>query len=84
MCERTCPTCRSTEHIGHYGICGYSLICEGCGAVLANRADPEAAHTDLDEAGVEAWWREHSFVTPGAEARNPADDLQFTRMYGDA
>jgi hypothetical protein len=75
MCERTCPHCKSTEHIESYGICGLSLICEGCGAALAGRFDEAAA--PLDEPDPTAYARARSFVIPGAEASDPKDDEIF-------
>lgn len=78
MCERTCPKCRSAAHIEHYGIIGLSIICEKCGAILANRRDIDVAPIDMTEAEAEQWRREGTFVLPGAEAKDPKDDMLFT------
>jgi transcription initiation factor TFIIIB Brf1 subunit/transcription initiation factor TFIIB len=74
MCERICPACGSREHGEQYGICGLTLYCDGCGAVLAHRADPEWAPLDRDP---NEWAKEQSGVTPGAEANDPRDDEMY-------
>lgn len=60
-----------------YGMIGTHVTCEGCGLILANRRDEDAAPTDHADPG--AWADEGSFVTPGAEAADPADDELFLR-----
>lgn len=79
MCERTCPRCGSTEHFEGYGICGSYILCEGCGVTLAQRTTEEAANTDLTEAQAEAWAADGTWVLPGAEAKDPADDVLYGR-----
>jgi hypothetical protein len=78
MCERTCPRCGSTEHLEQYGIIGLYIACE-CGTILANRRDSEAAPIDMTEEQAEEWARQGTFVLPGAEAKDPADDELFRR-----
>ena len=77
MCERTCPKCGSTEHLATYGIIGSYIVCAICCALLANRRDIETAPTCMTEAEAEEWQREGTFVLPGAEAKDPADDALF-------
>lgn len=77
MCERTCPACRSTEHTDLFGMAGAYLVCNGCGATLAIRADLEAAPLHLSEDEAEAWALARRGVAPGAEASDPADDDQW-------
>ncbi len=77
MCERTCPRCKSTDHIANVGICGTSLVCTECFLILASRFDREAAPLGLDDDEAEAYAVERSGVRPGAEARDPADDECF-------
>lgn len=76
MCQRTCPRCGSPEHFEGFGIVGSYILCEGCGETLAQRFDESAAPLDCQDP--EAYARERSFVLPGAEARDPADDAIFT------
>jgi len=73
MCDRTCPACGSTEHAEQYGLIGLYIVCE-CGVVLANRRDIDAAPFSRDP---DEWQREGTFVLPGAEAADPADDAIF-------
>lgn len=75
MCTRTCPQCGSTEHTIQYGLLGTTMYCDGCGLVLANRYDEEAAPTDCDDP--KAYARARSGVRPGAEAADPEDDEMF-------
>lgn len=74
MCERTCPDCGSTAHTEQYGVIGTYIVCDGCGLLLANRRDGQAAPLDRDP---DEWAREGTFIRPGAEAANPADDVIF-------
>jgi hypothetical protein len=67
--------CRSTEHFESYGLIGAYIACTGCSTILANRRDLEAA--PIDHPDPEAWQREGTFVLPGAEATDPADDDLF-------
>lgn len=76
MCERTCPNCGGTAHYHLFGITG-GYILDECGVVLAHRRDIDAAPTSMTEAEAEAWQRKGTFVLPGAEAKDPADD----RLY---
>lgn len=76
MCERTCPECGSADHFEQYGLIGSYIACTQCLTILANRRDEEAAPLDVDP---EQWAREGTFVLPGAEADNPADDAPFQR-----
>ena len=78
MCERTCPRCKSTQHIASIGIVGTSLVCEDCMLILAHRFDPEAAPLGMSDEEAEAYALERSGVRPGAEAKDPADDEAFT------
>lgn len=78
MCERTCPRCKSTDHIANTGIVGTSLVCSDCMLILAMRYDREAAPTDLtNDDEIEAYAIKRSGVRPGAEAADPADDECF-------
>ena len=77
MCDRTCPECGSNEHSLSYGVIGTYIICNDCCTILANAPDPEAANTNLSESEVKAWVKANSFVLPGAEAKDPKDDLLF-------
>lgn len=77
MCDRTCPVCGSDDHFEGYGICGLYITCEGCGRTLAQRFDIEAVPTDCDDP--EAYAAARTFVLPGAEAVDPADDQIYTR-----
>ena len=91
MCERTCPTtvfdqndkigrkCGSTDHIELYGLIGSHIVCNDCGTILANQRDIEAAPTNLTEAEANAWANAGTFVLPGAEAADPADDEFYRR-----
>ena len=81
MCERTCPACQSTDHLDLYGIIGAHLLCNECGAILAVRADVEAAPLDLTEDEAEAWALARRGVYPGAEANDPADDEHWRGPY---
>jgi hypothetical protein len=74
MCERTCPACGSTDHFEQYGLIGIYIACAECLTILANRRDEGAAPLDLDST---QWAREGTFVLPGAEAIDPADDTPF-------
>lgn len=74
MCERRCPVCSSTDHLSLYGLIGSYIVCAECGTILANRRDEEAAPFDRDP---EQWADEGTFVLPGAEAEDPADDELF-------
>jgi hypothetical protein len=79
MCERTCPRCKSESHTEDFGITGMSLVCDGCFLVLAHRFDRGAAPLDLaDDEAIDAYALESSGVRPGAEARDPADDVLFS------
>lgn len=75
MCERRCPKCGSTEHLAQYGLIGSYIVCAGCWTVLANRRFAEDAPTDHPDP--ERWARDGTFVLPGAEAVDPADDAEF-------
>lgn len=75
MCERTCPNCGSTEHFEGDGITGHYIACAKCGLILAHRFDAEAAPIDCTDP--QQYARERSGVLPGAEAKDPADDLIF-------
>lgn len=78
MCERTCPRCKSPDHIANNGIVGTSLVCESCFLILAMRFDRDAAPLDIkDDDLVEAYALARSGVRPGAEAQDPADDELF-------
>lgn len=77
MCERTCPKCGSTEHVSAYGTIGSHIVCAWCCTILAVRREIEAAPTHMTEAEAEEWQREGTFVLPGAEAKDPADDALF-------
>lgn len=78
MCDRTCPRCKSTDHIASTGMAGTSLVCSECCLILAHRFDREAAPLDIrDEDDVEAYAAARSGVRPGAEAADPADDEMF-------
>lgn len=78
MCERTCPRCRSTDHIANTGIVGTSLVCNTCFLILAVHYDREAAPLDItDDDAIEAYGAARSGVRPGAEALDPADDESF-------
>jgi len=77
MCERTCPRCRSTDHIASIGITGTSLVCEDCMLILAHRFDREAAPLGMDDDEAEAYALSRSGVRPGAEAQDPDDDQGF-------
>lgn len=76
MCQRTCPKCKSTEHYEGFSMVGFYIACK-CGAVLAHRRDEAAAPTDMTDEEVQRWVRRGSFVIPGAEAVDLADDEQF-------
>ena len=78
MCERTCPRCRSTDHIASNGIVGTSLVCSECFLILAMHYDREAVPLGVtDDAEIEAYAAARSGVRPGAEASDPADDEYF-------
>lgn len=78
MCDRTCPRCKSVDHIANTGIVGTSLVCAECFLILAMRFDREAAPLDMtDDDAIEAYAIERSGVRPGAEASDPADDELF-------
>ncbi len=77
MCARTCPRCRSTNHIASIGITGTSLVCEDCMLILAHRFDREAAPLGMDDDASDACALEGGGVRPGAEAVDPADDEAF-------
>jgi hypothetical protein len=79
MCQRTCPRCGSTDHFEGYGICGAYILCEGCSHTLAQRFDIAACPIDLTERQAEAYARKRTWVLPGAEAKDPADDAIFHR-----
>lgn len=76
MCQRTCPNCKSTAHIEGFGIEGLYIVCEGCGSMLAHRFDEQAAPTDCKD--IDAYTAERTWVLPGAEAVDPADDEIYT------
>lgn len=78
MCERTCPRCKSTDHIANIGIVGTSLVCTECFLILAMHFDREAAPLDItDDEAIEAYAAARSGVRPGAEALDPTDDETF-------
>jgi len=78
MCERTCPRCKSTDHIASNGITGTSLVCTECFLILAHRFDREAAPLGMNDEEAEAYAVKRSGVRPGAEARDPVDDEMFS------
>jgi hypothetical protein len=87
MCKRACPKtneagqrCGSTDHIELYGLIGSYIVCNDCGTILANRRDIEAAPTNLTEAEAIEWVKAGTFVLPGAEAEDPADDEIYTKV----
>lgn len=77
MCERSCPKCHSTEHIEMYGLAGTTLTCDNCGLLLAVRHDSENIPTDLPESEEEEYIRSRCGVRPGADAKDPADDVYY-------
>lgn len=85
MSERTCPKpdCGDTDHLMLYGLLGTIVICNSCGTVLALRRDIEAAPIDMTEEQAKAWVKDGSYVLPGAEAKDPADDEMFVSPWGD-
>ena len=79
MCDRTCPKCGSQKHFEQYGIQGLSITCGGCWLLLANRRDREAAPVDLrSDDEIDKWFAGGTFILPGAEATDPADDELFS------
>lgn len=81
MCKRTCPECKSTEHFEGFSMSGMYISCEGCGATLAFRPDPQCYPINMSDREAAAYLNSLLYVRPGAEACDPRDDAPFTRHF---